>query len=100
MATLILKQQFTPTVQISKITVTSLLCLFILTIASLHLLHSNKSATRAYIIRKLEIQKSVLLSENQVLRMQTARARSLPRLSNNLGAHAMVPITSPRFAQR
>lgn len=99
MATLTLKKQFTPSVHIGKTTIIGLLCIFILTIASLHLLHSNKSATRAYVIRKLEVQKADLMSENQILRMQSARARSLSRLSDNVVVKDMVDVQSPVFVK-
>lgn len=97
MATLAFKKEFSPTIHITQATIIAILCLFITVVASLHLLHSNKSATKAYVIRKLEIQKADLATKNQVLRMQTARANSLPRLSDNAVTRNMVEVTSPSF---
>jgi len=100
MATLTIQRQAHSTIQIKKVSSIIILCLYICIVATLHLLHSNKSATKAYVMRKLEVQKTDLTSENQILRMQTARAKSLPHLMNNQVTQGMVDITSPTFARK
>ena len=66
----------------------------ILFLALLILLHQNATATKGYRLRKLERERSQLLLEEEVLRMQVAEALSLAVLQNDKKIQAMLPMKS------
>lgn len=69
----------------------------ILMLALLILLHQNATATTGYRLRKLERERSQLLLEEEVLRMQVAEAQSLAVLQNDRKIQATIPIKNPLY---
>lgn len=73
------------------------LAVLIAVLSVLQLLHANRVATRGYIIRNLEIEKAQVLNDNQILKMQVARAKSLTSIIKNETTMRMVEVTQPTF---
>ncbi len=61
----------------------------ILILALLILFHENANATKGYRLRNLERQRSQLLLEDEVLKMQIAEQQSLQTLQNDPAVQAM-----------
>ena len=69
----------------------------ILLLALLILFHENANATKGYRLRKLEQQRSQLLLEEEVLKMQIAEEQALGKLQDDRRIQAMVPLTKPLY---
>ncbi len=69
----------------------------ILILALMILFHENANATKGYRLRNLERQRSQLLLEDEVLKMQIAEQQSLETLQNDPAVQAMQP---PRQKQQ
>lgn len=69
----------------------------ILLLALLILFHENANATKGYRLRKLEQQRSQLLLEEEVLKMQIAQEQALERLQNDRRIQAMEPVKKPLY---
>jgi len=63
----------------------------ILLLALLILFHQNANATKGYQLRTLERERSRLLLEEEVLKMQIAQAQALQELEEDLLIQAMFP---------
>jgi hypothetical protein len=61
----------------------------ILILALMILFHENANATKGYRLRNLERQRSQLLLEDEVLKMQIAEQQSLQILQNDPAVQAM-----------
>lgn len=72
----------------------------ILTLALLILFHQNATATKGYMLRNLERERSQLLLEEEILNMQVAEAQAIRRLADDPFVQAMIPAKSPRYVQR
>ncbi|MDD9951412.1 MAG: hypothetical protein OXT67_07585 [Zetaproteobacteria bacterium] len=64
----------------------------ILTLALMILFHENANATKGYQLRTLERQRSKLLLEEEVLKMQVAESQALQRLEADNQVNAMIPM--------
>ncbi len=71
----------------------------ILMLAILILFHQNANATKGYILRNLERERSQLLLEEEVLKMEVAQSQALFRLENEKQIQAMIPISNPSYSQ-
>jgi hypothetical protein len=71
----------------------------ILILALLILFHENANATKGYRLRNLERQRSQLLLEEEVLKMQVAQEQALEHLQDDPAIKAMVPATKPIYFQ-
>lgn len=63
----------------------------ILLLALMILFHENANATKGYRLRNLEHERSQLLLEDEVLKMQIAQEQALERLQNDPKVQAMKP---------
>ncbi|PIR48247.1 hypothetical protein COU80_05460 [Candidatus Peregrinibacteria bacterium CG10_big_fil_rev_8_21_14_0_10_55_24] len=71
----------------------------ILTLALLILFHQNSNATKGYLLRNLERERSQLLLEEEVLKMQVAGAQALKSLEEESQIQTMMPLKDPRYTQ-
>lgn len=71
----------------------------ILILALLILFHQNANATKGYMLRTLERERSQLLLEEEVLKMQVAKAQALERLENENQIQAMLPMRGPTYSE-
>ncbi len=77
---------------ITQSTVLLMVCIgaLILLLALFILFHENANATKGYMLRTLERQRSQLLVEEEVLKMQLAQEQSLAILENDQQIQVMV----------
>lgn len=71
----------------------------ILILALLILFHQNANATKGYMLRTLERERSQLLLEEEVLKMQLAQAQALKKLEQENQIQAMLPIRNPIYIE-
>jgi len=69
----------------------------ILILALLILFHQNANATKGYMLRTLERQRSKLLLEEEVLKMQVAESQALQQLEGDNQVQAMIPMKKARY---
>lgn len=69
----------------------------ILLLALLILFHENANATKGYRLRRLEQQRSKLLLEEEVLKMQIAEQQALGRLQEDRRIQAMIAVKKPLY---
>lgn len=71
----------------------------ILTLSLLILFHQNANATKGYTLRTLERERSELLLEEEVLKMQIADAQALKRLAEDPVIALMVAVRGAKFVE-
>jgi len=71
----------------------------ILILALLILFHQNANATKGYLLRNLERERSQLLLEEEVLKMQVAEAQALKKLEDEPKIQTMIPIKRARYSE-
>ncbi|MFH0770968.1 MAG: hypothetical protein V1926_06390 [Candidatus Peregrinibacteria bacterium] len=71
----------------------------ILILALLILFHQNANATKGYMLRTLERERSELLLEEEVLKMQVADAQALGRLESDPKIQTMLTLKNPSYMQ-
>lgn len=78
---------------IDQSTVLLMVCIgsLILLLALMILFHENANATKGYRLRTLEYERSQLLLEEEVQKMQVAQQQSLETLQNDPKIHEMIP---------
>lgn len=69
----------------------------ILVLAMLILFHQNSNATKGYLLRNLDRERSQLLLEQEVLNMQVARAQAMEKIESDHQVQSMVPVTRPQY---
>jgi|TARA_Y100000310_G_C20701835_1_gene830692 hypothetical protein len=71
----------------------------ILLLALLILFHQNSNATKGYLLRNLERERSQLLLEQEVLNMQVAKAQAMDKIENDRQIQTMIPIKNPLYTK-
>jgi len=71
----------------------------ILTLSLLILFHQNANATKGYTLRTLERERSELLLEEEVLKMQIADAQALKKLGEDPVIALMVPVRGAKYVE-
>lgn len=71
----------------------------ILILALLILFHQNANATKGYQLRTLERERSQLLLEEEVLKMQVAEAQALEHLEGDTRIQVMIPMRYPLYTE-
>ena len=69
----------------------------ILILALLILFHENANATKGYQLRTLEYQRSQLLLEEEVLKMQIAEEQAQDSLAHDAKIQAMIPVKGAQY---
>ena len=69
----------------------------ILILALLILFHENANATKGYRLRTLELERSQLLLETEVLNMRIAQEQALERLQNDPRITTMLTVRNPLY---
>ncbi len=72
----------------------------ILLLALLILFHQNANATKGYQLRTLERERSRLLLDEEVLKMQIAEAQALKQLENDNSIQAMIPTKRTQYTKQ
>lgn len=71
----------------------------ILVLALLILFHENANATKGYRLRSLELERSQLLLEEEVLNMQIAQEQAMEKLQHDPRVQAMQPVRGVQYVQ-
>ncbi|PJA67460.1 hypothetical protein CO157_03445 [Candidatus Peregrinibacteria bacterium CG_4_9_14_3_um_filter_49_12] len=71
----------------------------ILLLALLILFHQNANATKGYQLRTLERERSRLLLDEEVLKMQIAEAQALEHLENDNIIQSMIPNKKTQYTR-
>lgn len=71
----------------------------IVLLAFLILFHHNLNATKGYRLRSLEVVRSQLLLQQELLNMQIAEAQALTSIEEDAKVQAMVKPVRPLYAQ-
>lgn len=69
----------------------------ILLLALLILFHQNSNATKGYLLRNLERERSQLLLEQEVLNMQVAGAQAMEKIESDRQIQTMIPPKNPDY---
>jgi hypothetical protein len=69
----------------------------ILILALLILFHQNSNATKGYLLRNLEKERSQLLIEEEVLNMQVARAQAMEKIEADRQTESMIPVKRAKY---
>ncbi len=79
---------------VDQSTVLLMVCIgaLILLLALLILFHQNSNATKGYLLRNLERERSQLLLEQEVLNMQVARAQAMEKIEQDHQIQSMVVV--------
>ena len=62
-----------------------------------YLAQSNQITTKGYILRKLELEKAKVLSENERLQVEAARLQSLNKINEKAKELSMVPVGELKY---
>jgi len=68
-------------------------------ISLVYLAYSNRNATKGYALKNLEIERSQLLTENEVWDMEIARVQALSNIQNDPKVRSMVKTDQPMFVR-
>ena len=71
----------------------------ILVLALMILFHQNANATKGYLLRTLERERSQLLLDEEVLKMQLAAEQSLETLGNARKINVMAPAKNVQYTR-
>jgi hypothetical protein len=68
-------------------------------ISLIYLANANRNATKGYALKNLEIERSNLLTENEVWDMEIARVQALANIQNDPKVQTMVKNDAPMFVR-
>ena len=71
--------------------------LLALAVSLLYLAHANRTATRGYAIKKLEIEKNEIITDLEIWDQQVSEARALKTIKNSPAVSGMVNVRSPKY---
>ncbi len=91
------KQAFNPQVKIGKRSLGFISIVLFLVLGLFYMTQANQIATKGYQIRELEERKSQDLANQERLKTEAARLRSIKEIQNNAGASQMVPATEINY---
>lgn len=83
----------------STIILTAAIGAIILMLALLILFHQNANATKGYTLRTLERERSELLLEEEILKMQIAQSQALEQLDSDPLITAMIPVRGASYVE-
>jgi len=71
----------------------------VVVISLVYLANSNRNATKGYALKNLELERTQLLTENEIWNMEIARVQALANIQNDPKVRAMVKTTTPMFVR-
>lgn len=86
-------------IEVGAVTLTFAVFTLAVVVSLIHLAHANRTATRGYILEKIELQKEALATEMEILRQKTSEAKSLMTIQNSETVQKMVPIKNPVYLE-
>ena len=73
--------------------------LLALAVSLLYLAHANRTATRGYAIKKLEIEKNEIITDLEIWDQQVSEARALETIKNSAIVEEMVDVRNPKYVR-
>jgi len=68
-----------------------------LVVSLVYLAHANRVATRGYVLKSLEIEKSNLITESEIWKQQVSEAKSLAVIKNSPVVQEMREVDGARY---
>lgn len=93
------KRTLSQKIELGMTSLTFFTVILIAIISLVYLAHANRNATKGYALKNLEIKRSHLLIENEVLDMQISQVKSLQTLKNDDKIRMMVKANQPLFVR-
>ena len=84
-------------VEIGTVTLTFVIIALALAVSLFYLAHANRTATRGYALKKLEIEKNTLHTQSEIWQQQISVAKSLATIKNSEVIENMRPVKSPIY---
>lgn len=84
-------------IEIGAVTLTFVVVLLACVVSLIYLAHANRVATRGYIIKKLEMEKTELVTENEIWRQQVSEAKSLTAVQTSDAVTRMAKIKDATY---
>jgi len=92
------KHAIKPKLEFGIVTLTFITVIMTTAVSLLYLTHTNRVATKGYLIKDLETQKFDLMEQNERLRLAVAKERSLTEIRKSATTSAMVAVDKVEFA--
>ncbi len=86
-------------VEIGTFSLMVVVILLALSISLLYLAHANRTATRGYALKKLEIEKNQLQTQMEIWNQRVSEAKSLDAIKNSGILGKMESVTEPTYLQ-
>lgn len=93
------KRTLSQKIEFGKTSLTFLTIILVAIVSLVYLAHANSNATKGYALKNLELKRSQLLTQNEVLDMQIAQVKSLAALQNDPKIQRMVKADQPMFVR-
>lgn len=84
-------------IEIGTVTLTFVIIALALIVSLFYLAHANRTATRGYALKKLELEKNSLLTEKEIWEQRISEAKSLTTIKNSETVKNMLPIKNPTY---
>jgi hypothetical protein len=93
------KRTLSQKIEFGMTSLTFLTIILVAIVSLVYLAHANSNATKGYALKNLELRRSQLLTENEVLEMQIAQVKSLQALQSDPKIRSMVKADTPMFVR-
>lgn len=80
-------------VELGATTLTFAVLALAVVISLIYLAHANRTATRGYVIKKLEVEKNALVTQKEIWQQQVNEAKSLATIEKSEVARGMQPVS-------
>lgn len=93
------KRTLSQKIEFGMTSLTFLTIILVAIVSLVYLAHANSNATKGYALKNLELKRSQLLTENEVMDMQISQVKSLQALQSDPKIRSMVKADTPMFVR-
>lgn len=86
-------------IRLGAVSLTVVVTLLALVVSLIYLAHANRVATRGYSIKKLEIEKTNLITDNEIWRQQVSEAKSLATVGDSPVVKKMTAVRDATYVR-
>jgi hypothetical protein len=86
-------------VQIGTFSLMIILVVFVCIMSIMFLVHYNNMATKGYVLKKLDVERQKLITEQEIKDMHLAEVRSLEAIQTRTIVAKMVNMNEPQFVR-
>jgi len=86
-------------VEIGTVTLTFVVIALALAVGLIYLTHANRTATRGYILKKLEIEKNDLQTQTEIWQQRVSEAKSLEAIKKSAVVGLMQQVSNPIYVR-